>query len=258
MHGLELMRKVADGSVVEAILGRVNGQHVLVQLGRPALAAHAELLARALAAARSSVVHSELLGPGQLLRTPDGRLAMVSAPVTGWTAADLLRLSGPIAPARVVEWAVVVCEALEAMHASGRVHGCLAPRHLHLDGDSEQPMVRLFDTCLLHLRGSSSLPTTACVVEPEYLSPERASGSRGTVASDIWGMGVLIVELLRGSPPWRGLTPALTREAVQHARPVPSSFKGAWREVLQGCLAPQPVDRFASALELRQAIATLA
>jgi serine/threonine-protein kinase len=258
MGRLELVRKVGDGSVVEALLGKVDRQHVVVQLARPALASHAELLEGALAVAREGTVHPELVGPGRPQRTHDGRLMVVSDPVSGWTAADLLRLAGPIAPERVVEWMVVVCEALEALHARGRVHGCLAPRHLHVHGDPERPAVRLFDTALLHLRGPTSLPTKPCVVEPEYLSPERAQGTRGTVASDVWGVGVLIVELLRGRPPYRGANSAETRALVQYARPIPTSFFGAWRDVLRGCLAPVPADRFTSALELRQAVAALA
>ncbi len=258
MSGLELVKKVADGSVVEAMLGRIDRRHVVVQVARPALAQDALLLREAVDTARAGSVHPELIGLGQPVQAKDGRLMVISEPVTGWTAADLLRLSGPIAPERVVEWMVGVCEALDAMHARGRVHGCLAPRHLHVHGETDRPAVRLFDTGLLHLRGAHSMPTRACVVEPEYLSPERAAGERGGVASDVWGVGVLIVELLRGHPPYRGATPAETRAAVKSPTPIPASFFGAWRDVLRGCLAPSPMDRFASALEVRQAIASLA
>lgn len=258
MHGLEYVRKLADGSAVEAFLGRVDQQHYVVQLARPALAENAELLGRAVFAARYAFRHPELVTSTNTLRGPQGRLLVVSEPVTGWTAADLLRMSGPIPHARVVEWAVSVCEALEVIHARGGVHGCLAPRHLHVHGASDAPSVRLFDTSLLHLRGAQSLPTSATVVEPEYLSPERASGSRGTIASDIWGVGVLIVELLQGRPPYRGATPEETRAMIRNAKPLQASSLGAWKDVLPGCLDPLPVNRFASALELRQAIAALA
>jgi serine/threonine protein kinase len=258
VNGLELVKKVADGSVVEAMLGRIDRRHVVVQVARPALARDAELLRDAVEAARVGPIHPELISPGKPVKGPDGRLMVISDEVTGWTAADLLRLSGPIAPERVVEWMVGVCEALDALHARGRVHGCLAPRHLHVHGEPDRPAVRLFDTGLLHLRGVHSMPTRACVVEPEYLSPERAAGERGAIASDIWGVGVLVVELLRGRPPYRGASPAETRAAVKEPAPIPVSFFGVWRDVLRGCLAPAPMDRFASAIELRQAIASLA
>lgn len=258
MNGLELVRQVAAGSAVDAVLGRLQRHHVVVQVARPALTEHADLTRRAVSLTREGALHPELIGPGRASQMNDGRLAFVSEPLTGWTAADFLRLSGPVAPLRVVEWGVSVCEALSALHVRDRVHGCLAPRHLHLIGDSDRPGVRLFDTSLLHLRGKTSLPVAGCVVEPEYLSPERASGSRCTVASDVWGVGVLLVELLRGRPPFRAATPERTRALLAQAPELPTSLFGAWSPVLKGCLDPVPGNRFASVLEVRQALSALA
>lgn len=259
MAGLEYVKKLGDGSAVEAWLGRVEHQHFVLQLARPALTSNPELFGRALYAARYALKHPELVTTSSTVRAPDGRLMVVSEPVSGWTGADLLRVHGRLPHARVVEWAVSVCEALELIHARGSTHGCLAPRHLHVQGSSDAPTVKLFDTSLLHLRGaSSSLPSSGTVVEPEYLSPERASGSRGTIASDVWGVGVLIVELLQGRPPWRGKNADETRAMLKSARPPTPGSAGAWKHVLLGCLDPSPVNRFASALELRQAVAALA
>lgn len=262
MAELTLTRKVADGSAVEAFFGHHAGAHYLVQRTRPELADQADLYGRFLDASKRStaVHHPELLSPRQLTCAPDGRLWVVSDAITGWTAADLLARKSAVPEGLCIEWGLSVCEALEVMHASGRVHGCLAPRHLHVSGDPNMPEVRLLDTSLLHFRGPRSItpPDGAVVVEAEYLSPERASGSRGTTAGDVWGFGVLMVELLTGHRPFRGRSPDESRRLVLQRNTVKLPPRlGRWQSFIDACLAPRPVDRFGSALEVRQALVAL-
>lgn len=262
MGHLNLVRKLGDGSAVEAYLGEHQGAHYLVQLSRPELAAQRDLYGGFLEASRASstLAHPEVLSPKTLGQGPDGRVWVVSEPISGWTAADLLRLNGPASEAQVIDWGLTVCEALEVLHARGQVHGCLAPRHLHVFGAPDAPQVRLLDTRLLHFRGRRSIapPAGAVVVEAEYLSPERASGSRGTVASDLWGLGVLLVELLSGHRPFRGRTPDESRRLVLHSRTVtlPPRLE-RWQPFLDACLDPLPSNRFGGALEARQALVGL-
>ena len=262
MAELTLTRKVADGSAVEAFFGEHGGAHYLVQLTRPELSDQADLYGRFLDASKtsSSVRHPELLSPRMLGCAPDGRLWVVSDAITGWTAADILARRSAVPEGLCIEWGLSVCEALEVLHGRGRVHGCLAPRHLHVSGDPNMPEVKLLDTGLLHFRGNRSLapPEGAVVVEAEYLSPERASGSRGTVAGDVWGFGVLMVELLTGHRPFRGRTADESRRLVLGSRTVKLPPRLArWQPFVDACVAPRPVDRLGSALELRQALVSL-
>lgn len=265
MHGsVALVRKLGDGSVVETFLGRSSEGFCLVHVSRAGLDAQSPLrktlvqASKALIAARA---HPDLVSPRQVTTTPDGRLVFRSDAITGWTAADLLRLQGPAREELVVEWGIVVCEALATLHDAGRVHGCLAPRHLHLGGGSDSPSVRLADTTLLHFRGektSMALPKELTVVEPEYLSPERAGGSRATVASDVWGVGALLVELLTGKAPYRGATADQSRAlALEGIAPRPRGVLARWKDVLEGTLDARPLNRLGSALELRQLLLAL-
>lgn len=250
---MDLLRKLAEGSTVEAFLAQDDGARVVVQISRPWLD---EATMGRLLDSSSDLVnqqHPELVLPRALRMTRSGRWVVSSGQVTGWTAADLLSRSGAVSEALVLDWLVMVCEGLEAIHARGQTHGCLAPRHLHLHGAPELPEARLFDTTLLHLRGELDALTT--VVEPRYLSPERASGLRGTRSSDVWGVGALLVELLTGGPLVTGGTRDETRENARRARPPRLEPQWAhWQQVVEGCLEPLPVNRFATALEVRQAL----
>jgi serine/threonine protein kinase len=204
--------------------------------------------------------HPDLLSTQEATMTGDGRFLLRSEAITGWTAADALRLS-PIPEGMVIEWGVALCEALSTLHDRGHTHGCLAPRHVHLHGTESFPSVRLADTTFLHFRSATSLPTTrkVMVVEPEYLSPERAAGNRGSAFSDIWGFGALLLELLTARAPFRGRTPVESRMLAKHARPpkLPATW-AKWSTVFEGTLDPSPLNRFSSALELRQELLALA
>lgn len=263
MRNLELLRKVGDGSAVEAFLARENGTHYLVQLSRPELARADDLMGRFVDASKelvSAARHPDLLATQEATMTGDGRFLLRSEAITGWTAADVLRRS-PVPEGMVIEWGVALCEALSTLHDRGQTHGCLAPRHVHLHGTESFPSVRLADTTFLHFRSATSLTTTRklMVVEPEYLSPERAAGNRGSAFSDIWGFGALLLELLTARAPFRGRTPVESRMLARHAHPpkLPSSW-ARWSTVFEGTLDSSPINRFSSALELRQELLALA
>ena len=260
MGELALVTKLADGSAVEAWLGRQDHFFHLVQRCRPELLAQRELYLRFLAVsqAASGVQHPEVLSVHQFMRGQDGRVWAVSDAISGWTAADLLQRKGRVPEALAAEWALATCEGLEVLHAAGRLHGCLAPRHLHVHGDPASPQVRLLDTTLLHFRGKNvSLPLRegAVLVEPEYLSPERALGSRCTVAGDVWGVGILLVELLTGRNPFRGKNEDDSRRKVLAGGTVTLPAPLArWQSLIDACLDPSPDNRLGSALEIRQAL----
>lgn len=255
---MKLLRKMAEGSAVEVFLALEEARHVLVQISRAGLS---ETMMGKLLDWTSDLIshptHPELLSPRKIEAMRSGQWLISTDGVTGWTAADFLARGAKVSEALLLDWAITVCEALEVLHVRGQTHGCLAPRHLHLHGDVEMPMVRVLDTALLHLRGEADADVR--VVEPEYLAPERAAGLRGTRSSDVWGVGALLAELLIGRPLCRGNTDeesrALARRALAPRLPEALS---RWQAVLDGCLEPLPVNRFSSALELRQALLSLA
>lgn len=263
MRNLELIRKLGDGSAVESFLGRAEGTHYLVQVSRPEMGRAADLMGRFLDTSTqmvSATPHRDLLTPQQVTMTPDGRFLLRSDAITGWTAADFLHRCA-VPESLVVDWGIALCEALSTLHDRGQTHGCLAPRHVHLQGEPTLPSVRLADTTFLHFRAGSSLstPRALTVVEPEYLSPERAAGSRGSTLSDVWGFGALLVELLTGRAPFRGRTAAESRMLAKNARPpLPTVRWARWSELFTGTLDPHPNNRFSSALELRQTLLSLA
>ena len=257
---MKLLKKLGDGGAVEAFLAADAHAHFVVQVSRASLSE--AWLGRLFERSTDAVTappHAELLSSTSV-QFHHGRFVAFSEPVTGWTGADFLARTGPLPHDLVLDWALSVCDALQQLHQRGQFHGCLAPRHLHLSGTPEFPTAKLFDTALLHLRAKDSVPApaTACVVEPHYLSPERATGSRGASWSDVWGVGALLSELLLGRAPFRGRDADESRALARRSRlpPLPAALS-KWKPVLEGCLEPLPVNRFGSVLEVRQALVAL-
>jgi serine/threonine protein kinase/tetratricopeptide (TPR) repeat protein len=96
---------------------------------------------------------------------------------------------------------------------------------------------------------------------PRYLAPELARGSRATLRSDVFSLGVVLYELCTGvkrsfglderTEEWHGMPLAAVRDV---ATAVPSDLAN----VIDRCVTVNPDDRFASALEVRDALERVA
>ena len=196
----------------------------------------------------------------------DGRPYLVMELLTGHAlhevAADAGALSA-LEPVRAIRVMRQVCQALAAAHACGVVHRDLTPANIFVLPDGEIERVVLVDF------GSASTPEPdgdvsdgppgVVIGTPHYISPEQLRGRPGDARSDIYAVGIILFELLTGSPPFDG---ASARDiALQHLQaeiPNIESPHGELPEELvrlvQHCMAKQPDERYASATELNVAL----
>ncbi|WP_431278005.1 serine/threonine-protein kinase [Leifsonia poae] len=154
---------------------------------------------------------------------------------------------GPLPPGEVGILAAELAEALVAVHAAGIVHRDLKPANilLALTGLPAQPYRgKLADFGIAHLIGSERITTDGVVIgTAAYLSPEQAQGAEPGPPSDIYALGLILIEALTGVRAFAG-TPAegIGARLVQDAR-IPPGLPAAWDELLTRMTARDPEAR---------------
>ena len=199
-------------------------------------------------------------------RLPAGTVFLAMEKIEGRSLHDLLADSGPLPWERVAAIGVRLAEALEAAHARGIVHRDLKPGNVMIvEGDR----VKVLDFGLA--RPPVPADDTTAPTDPlgksggmvgtiAYMAPEQVEGNPVDPRSDLFSLGVLLYELATGERPFRGRTAVSMAAAIVRDAPEPPSVlrpelpREADR-ILARCLEKDPDRRFASAAELREALA---
>ncbi len=150
--------------------------------------------------------------------TPDGRPYLVMEYVYGDAIDRYADRCGLTIDERLRLF-LTVCEAVQFAHRNLVVHRDLKPSNILVDRDGQ---VKLLDFGIAKaLAGDAGPeaaggpePTMPAALTPRYASPEQLLGRRITTATDIYSLGVLLYELLAGSPPYE-VSMQLTPDTVR-------------------------------------------
>jgi hypothetical protein len=254
---------------IVAVLGS-GGQAVTFKAWDPDLQRHVVL--KLYHAAQSSTQQVAVMKEGQALarvRSPyvprcldvahfEGVPYLVLEYVPGRTLAELHK-ARPLSLPQVLELLARAAEGLAAVHACGLLHRDLKPANL-LVGDDGLP--RLIDFGLAKPLGDTALLVVSGTLA--YMPPEQARGELERIdpRTDLFGLGAVFYALLTGSPPYRADTDAELWRQAQAGQVIPvrernPKVPAAVAAVCMRCLAPDPGQRFASAVELARALRRL-
>jgi serine/threonine-protein kinase len=183
-------------------------------------------------------------------------LYYVAELVDGESLADRLR-RGPLPPAQARDVAEQLCRALAAAHAQRVVHRDVKPANVLID---EGGRVKVGDFGIAFLaEGSSEGAAGTILGTPRYMAPEQARGRPPSPASDVYGVGIVLYEMLAGRPPFIESSPV--ELALRHLNdpppPLPSSTPPALDAVVGRALAKDPGARYANGREMADALATV-
>jgi serine/threonine-protein kinase len=163
---------------------------------------------------------------------------------------------GPVDVDAAARLVAKVARAVAHLHRHQIVHRDLKPSNILLDADG-QPYVTDFGLAKVFAPGSDITATGVITGTPSYMAPEQAAGNSKEIgpATDVYGLGAILYELLTGRPPFAEANPldtvmqVLSREPTLPRR-LNARIPRGLELVCLKCLAKAPGDRYASADEL--------
>lgn len=187
----------------------------------------------------------------------DGIEYYAMALVRGPSLARRLAVDGPMAPRQAARLVRTVAEALHYAHRLGVLHLDLKPGNV-LIGENGEPQVADFGLAR-HVEGGRAVDPDEVSGTPSYMAPEQLDpGPDGIgVATDIYGLGAILYELLTGEPPFHAPTPARTLALLRHGRlrrprryrpDLPLDLEA----ICMRCLARAPAERYPDAHALAE------
>jgi serine/threonine-protein kinase len=195
---------------------------------------------------------------------------MVMERLDGCDLEELLRLEHNLAVPDAVDYVLQALQGLAHAHSLGIIHRDLKPANLFLshqpDGAAVIKIVDFGIAKVVDLGGGTEGRITgdnSAVGSPMYMSPEQVRNAKAVDhRADIWAMGVVLYELLAGSPPFGGDDLGIGEifAAVLDKSPAPLRKKRAevpseLEDAVMKCLEKDPEKRYADVSQLARDIA---
>ena len=249
-----LEREIAAGGMARVYLAVLRGvggfeKRLVLKQIRPELSSDSAFLDRFVAEAKTAVsLNHPNIVPVFELGVEQGTYYLAMELCPGVSLAELLRV-GPLSPEAGAYLGVELCRGLDYAHRKANiVHRDVTPRNVMID---EEGGVRLIDFGIASATGVDS--ERAVVGSPGHMAPEQVAGEDLSAASDVFALGVLLMECWTGQAPFRRSSSAESLAAMkQELQPLSVCVPelAVLDDVMASTVEPSAAERPQSAEEL--------
>ncbi len=200
-------------------------------------------------------------------RMKDGAPFIVMELLDGRDLKAVLDVVGKLSVSDAIFLITQACTGIAAAHALGIVHRDLKPANLFLTRPTEggTPVLKIVDFGIAKIAGQAGdmeiTKDADLLGTPLYMSPEQMRGATQVdPRTDIWALGAILYRMLGGRTPFEGSTvteicAAVVADDPPSLRALAPEVPEAIERIVMRCLEKRPDRRFASAIELRDALA---
>ena len=193
----------------------------------------------------------------------DGTSFLVMEHLERETLADRLEREGPPAIEDAVRCASEIASALDKAHQWKIIHRDLKPANVMLTETGAKVLdfgiaTREIDPELETVTRSATVLTDAGAIAGTvpYMAPEVLKGKPADARSDVWGLGIVLYEMLGGRRPFAGSTGVEVTSAIMRDPPpaLPETVPRGLETIVQRCLKKDPTQRYQRAGEVKAAL----
>jgi serine/threonine protein kinase len=171
---------------------------------------------------------------------------LVTELVDGPTLSQRIKGGGPLPDDQVARLGATLCQTLAYVHRHGIVHRDVKPANILLAASDDDPLgqPKLVDFGIAIAAEATRLTSVGVTLgTANYISPEQLRGTEITPATDIYSLGLVLIEALTGRPayPGTGIEAAMSR--LTRPPEIPPSVGQGLRAVLAEMTASDPAAR---------------
>jgi serine/threonine-protein kinase len=188
----------------------------------------------------------------------DGQVAIVSEFASGGSLAERLKTQGKFPAREAVEMTLGILNGLDYLHSKRIIHRDIKPANILLQNDTP----RLADFGISRAVETSTISSVVVGTE-NYMAPEAFEGKRN-IQTDIWSVGVLLYQLLKGSLPFpqKNASEVMYAVLLKEPEPLPDDIPPKLQEIVFKALAKdrelgeELPKRYQTAAEMREDLKT--
>ena len=266
----QVMKKLGEGGMSYVYLAKEisSGETVAIKVLSPRLASDKSSVERLRreAGLAMRLDHPNVCRILRLGESEDGLIYLVMPFLKGELLSDREVRGGPMDMTLGVTLLKQMCAGLHHAHELQIIHRDLKPENVMLvpddGGGAEHAVVMDFGLAKERRADPAIAKLTATGIilgTPEFMSPEQIRGKPLDARSDIYALGIVAFEMFTGKLPFQGRNAQEMMIARLRSQPVPirtlrSDVPDAVEKALTKALQTNPDDRFATAIELADAL----